>query len=74
MESSTGRTPEDRRAEFKAAIAIARTTIGAWCYAHNVTTGHLYQVIRGDRESPPLVAKIEAFIAEQLQELQGSVR
>lgn len=61
----TERTAEERRAEFKAAIALARTTVEQWCVDQGVTTGHLYQVLREQRESPPLVAKVDAFIAAQ---------
>jgi hypothetical protein len=56
------RTAETRRAEFKAAIALARTTVEKWCADNDVTPGHLYQVLREVRESPPLIAKVDAFI------------
>jgi hypothetical protein len=58
----TSRDGETRRAEFKAAIALARTTVEKWCAENGVTTGHLYQVLREERESPPLIAKVDAFI------------
>lgn len=58
----TARDGETRRAEFKAAIALARTTVENWCADNGITTGHLYQVLREERESPPLIAKVDAFI------------
>jgi hypothetical protein len=60
------RNGEQRRAGFKAAIALARTTVEQWCADNGVTTGHLYQVLRGVRESPPLLEKVDAFINEHL--------
>lgn len=55
---------EMRKARFKAAIALAHTTVIAWCDEQAITSGHLYQVLNGDRESPPLTAKVDAFIDE----------
>jgi hypothetical protein len=60
--NSDERTNDDRRALFKAAIALARTTVGAWCAENGVTTGHLDKVLRGDRDSLPLLEKVDAFI------------
>lgn len=55
-------TMDRRRKEFKAALALAGTTAREWCEIAGVTEGHLYQVLASKRESPPLVAKIDAFI------------
>lgn len=55
-----------RRARFRAAISLAQTTAKEWCVEHDITEGHLYQVLRGTRQSPPLLEKVDAFIAAQL--------
>ena len=60
------RAGEKRRAEFKAALALARMTVETWCELTGITMGHLYQVLREERESPPLIAKIDAFIERHL--------
>lgn len=55
-----------RRAEFKAAVAIARITIQQWCEDAGVSAPHLYQVLTETRESAPLLEKVDAFIAKHL--------
>ena len=57
-----------RWARFRAAIALARTTAKEWCCEKGFTESHLYQVLRGDRESPNTIAIVDAFIAKQLNE------
>lgn len=61
-----------RKARFRAAVALARITAKDWCAEQDITEGHLYQVLRGDRPSPPLIAKIDAFIARQLGETEAA--
>lgn len=61
------RSPVTPRAvAFKAAIAYARTTVIAWCADHEVTPGHLYKHLAGERPSPPLAAKVDAFIEKHV--------
>lgn len=55
-----------RRKAFKKALALAEKTAEQWCSDNGYSEGHLYQVFRGDRESPPMLAKIDAFIAKHL--------
>lgn len=57
---------EQRSREFRAALALAGMTGVQFAEAHNVSFGHLWQVARGERESPPLEAEIERFIAKHL--------
>lgn len=57
-----------RWARFRAAIALARTTAKDWCAEQGFTESHLYQCLRGDRESPSTLARVDAFIAKQLGE------
>jgi hypothetical protein len=57
-----------RHARFRAAVALARITAKDWCAEQGFTEGHLYQVLRGDRESPPTLRRVDAFIAKQLGE------
>jgi hypothetical protein len=55
-----------RKARFRAALGLAGTTETAWADANKVTRQHLYLVLKGERTSAPLIAKIEAFIGQQL--------
>ena len=55
-----------RLAEFKAAAALAETTVVDWCEEEGVTPSHFYQVIKGHRSSAPLSTKIDRFIARHL--------
>lgn len=38
-----------------------------WCDQEKVTETHLYAVLKGDRQSAKLTAKIDAFIGEKLE-------
>jgi hypothetical protein len=53
-----------RAKAFKVAIVNAETTVLAFAEAADVTPGHLYKVLSGERQSPPLLEKIDAFIAQ----------
>lgn len=53
---------ESRKARFKAALALANTTVLAWCEEQGISTGHLYQVLNGDRESASLLERVDAYI------------
>lgn len=56
----------DRKARFKAALALAGVTAEEWAAEERVTTGHLYQVLGGKRESTSLVERIDRFIDQYL--------
>lgn len=58
-----------RKARFRASLALARLTVQDWCGLQGFTSGHLYQVLRGDRISPDTLKKVDAFIAEQLEKV-----
>ena len=53
-----------RKRAFKAALANAGTTMRAWAEARALSYSHVRQVVGGVRESQPLEAEIDAFIAE----------
>ena len=53
-----------RKKQFKAAIALAGTTIKLWAESQGVTTRHLDEVLLGNRTSERLNAAIDAFIAK----------
>ena len=53
-----------RAKAFKLAVTNAETTVLAFCNAAEVTPSHLYKVLSGERISPPLTEKIDAFIAK----------
>ena len=55
-----------RKSQFRAALALAEQTASDWCAEQGITTGHLYQVLSGSRESVSLTEKVDAFIAEYL--------
>ena len=61
------RNPISRAAAFKAALAYAGMTKTQWCAERKpnpVTDRHLNEVLAGRRESVPLMADVERFIAE----------
>ena len=62
------RTP-DRKARFEAALKLAGLKAEDWAGmpeedggGGEVTRQHLYLVLKGERVSPPLIARIDAFI------------
>jgi len=59
------KTP-DRKARFKAALALSGLTAAEWAAEHDLTAMHLSLVLHGKRESVALTSKIDAFIREQL--------
>ncbi len=54
----------DRRAQFKVALIHARLNVRQWAALAGVSVTHLNAVLNGDRESTPLNARIDAFLAE----------
>lgn len=54
---------EERRARFRSALALARSTAKQWAADNDVSETHLYLVLKGERDSTPLITKIDAFIA-----------
>lgn len=55
-----------RWARFRAALKLADITAKDWCIEHDMTEGHLYQVLRGDRYTESTIRHVDAFIAKQL--------
>jgi hypothetical protein len=55
------KTANNRKARFRAALALAGMTAEEWAEQQDVTPGHLSQVLAGKRESQTLIEKIEAF-------------
>ena len=56
----------NRKARFRAALALARMTAREWTEKEKVTETHLYAVLKGERQSMKLTAKIDAFVAKYL--------
>jgi transcriptional regulator with XRE-family HTH domain len=57
---------QQRYREFRAALALAGITGEQYATQEEVSTGHLWQVARGERPSPTLEPAIAAFIAKHL--------
>lgn len=55
-----------RKRRFLAALDLAGHTQTSWAAQEGITVTHLYLVLSGQRESARLLAKVDAFIAEQL--------
>lgn len=54
----------NRKARFKAALALAGVTAQEWAAQNKVTRQHLGAVLREDRPSGVLIEKVDAFIRE----------
>ena len=55
-----------RKALFKAALTNAGITAKQWCEQNDYSEGYLYQSLAGKHEAPPLMKKIDAFIAKHM--------
>lgn len=55
------RTEPDRKARFRAALALTGLTAEQWATDNGVTPSHLSQVLAGKRESRVLVEKVDEF-------------
>lgn len=55
-----------RKAQFKAALALAGVSQKQWAEQHGVTPPHLHAVLTG-RESMRLIRAIDEFITETLR-------
>lgn len=55
------KTRDSRKAQFRAALALAGKTAETWAEENGITAGHLSQVLAGKRESRALMEKVEAF-------------
>lgn len=62
-----GKTAALRKRRFFAALSLAGLTQNEWAERQGITDTHVYHVLSGKRESASLIAKIDAFIAEQLE-------
>lgn len=56
------RIQSTRKARFKAACARAGITQGQFAANEGVDRSHLFKVLRDERESTRLTAKVDAFI------------
>ena len=54
----------DRKARFKAALALANIGVDEWAKSAGVTRQHLNATLNDKRESGSLIDKVDAFIAE----------
>lgn len=55
-----------RKQLFLGALDFAGMTQEQWADQAGISYQHLYLVLKGERKSPPLCEKIDAFVAEQL--------
>ena len=61
------RKARQRKARFRAALALARLTAEQWARENDITPGHLSLVLSGDRPSLSLCEKIEEFTEKHLK-------
>lgn len=54
----------DRKARFKAALALAGMGVDEWAKGEKVTRQHVNATLNSERESASLIEKIDAFIAK----------
>lgn len=66
MVAGRARVQMSLQARFHASLKLARLSVGGWAAKNGYSQGHVYEVLRGRRVSPPCVEKMEAFIAKQL--------
>lgn len=57
-----------RKQQFLASLKLAGLTVAKWCDLHNITPGHLYFVLDGDRiPGEDLSTAIDATITKYLR-------
>jgi predicted transcriptional regulator len=61
------RTSNDRKARFRAALALTEMTAKEWAVQEGITESHLSKVLAGDRESRTLLDKIDAFAKKHVR-------
>jgi hypothetical protein len=59
-------TAERRKARFRKALAVAKTSQAAFARTHGISPAHLSFVLSGQRDSLTLTRKIDAFVKDQL--------
>lgn len=59
------RLQDNRKARFRAALALAGLTQKEWAEREGVTASHLSRVLAGERDSGTLNNKIDAFTRKQ---------
>lgn len=64
------RAVAERKARFRAALAIARLTAHEWAEAEETDPAYLSRVLAGKVVSRPMVGRIDAFIAKHLKQLR----
>ncbi len=53
-----------RKARFQSALVRADMTQAEWAIANGMVREHLNRVLNGHFDSPPVIGKIDAFIAD----------
>jgi predicted transcriptional regulator len=66
MPSAAEIRKEKRNREFRAALALSGLSAKQFADRHQVSFGHLWQVVRGDRDSDTLEPAIDAFISKEI--------
>lgn len=54
----------NRKRLFRAALALSGLTAARWCQKHGINSGQLSMTLNGLRDSPDVIAKIDAFIVK----------
>lgn len=63
------RERSERKARFRAALAIQRLTANQWADMNDTHPAYVSRVLSGKAVSQPMVTKIEAFIAKHLRDV-----
>ena len=61
------RTSNDRKARFRAALALTEMTAETWAVQEGITPSHLSKVLSGERDSRALTDKIDAFAKKHVR-------
>jgi hypothetical protein len=64
----------DRKARFKAALALRGIGVEEWANGEGVTRQHLNATLNKQRESGSLIDKVDAFIAAVESEQRAATR
>jgi hypothetical protein len=59
---------QSRKQLFRVALVQAGMTAKQWAAKHEISEGHLWQVLSGPRESASLTEKVDEFIAIQVDQ------
>lgn len=64
------REAAERKARFRAALAIARLTAGEWAKAEKTDPAYLSRILSGKAVSQPMLDRIDAFTTRWLKQLK----